>query len=49
MATMSVSLLGPMKNWVESQYQTGRFSNASDYVRRLIRRDQEFARALEQI
>lgn len=49
MATMNVSLPGPMKNWVENQYQTGRFSNASDYVRHLIRRDQEYLRALEQI
>lgn len=49
MATMNVSLPGPMKNWVEKQYQTERFSNASDYVRHLIRRDQEYARALEQL
>jgi antitoxin ParD1/3/4 len=31
----------PMKEWVEAQAQTGRYSNASDYVRDLIRRDQE--------
>ena len=41
MATMNVSLPGPMKEWVEAQAQTGRYSNASDYVRDLIRRDQE--------
>lgn len=41
MATMNVSLPGPMKDWVEAQAQTGRYSNASDYVRDLIRRDQE--------
>jgi antitoxin ParD1/3/4 len=41
MATMNVSLPAPMKDWVESQAQTGRYSNASDYVRDLIRRDQE--------
>jgi antitoxin ParD1/3/4 len=43
MATMNVSLPGPMKEWVESQARTGRYSNASDYVRDLIRRDQEHA------
>ena len=43
MATMNVSLPDPMKHWVESQTETGRFSNASDYVRDLIRRDQERA------
>ncbi|MBB3918819.1 antitoxin ParD1/3/4 [Rhizobium fabae] len=40
MATMNVSLPGPMKDWVEAQARTGRYSNASDYVRDLIRRDQ---------
>jgi len=41
MATMNVSLPDGMKVWVEAQSQTGRYSNASDYVRDLIRRDQE--------
>lgn len=41
MATMNVSLPDPMKDWVEAQAETGRYSNASDYVRDLIRRDQE--------
>jgi antitoxin ParD1/3/4 len=41
MATMNVSLPDPMKEWVEAQTRTGRYSNASDYVRDLIRRDQE--------
>ena len=43
MATMNVSLPDPMKHWVEAQARTGRYSNASDYVRDLIRRDQERA------
>ena len=43
MATMNVSLPDSMKNWVENQTRTGRYSNASDYVRDLIRRDQERA------
>ena len=42
MATMNVSLPDPMKDWVESQVKTGHYSNASDYVRDLIRRDQEY-------
>lgn len=41
MATMNVSLPDPMKQWVESRMENGRFSNASDYVRHLIRCDQE--------
>lgn len=43
MATMNVSLPDPMKEWVESQTATGRYANASDYVRDLIRKDQERA------
>ncbi|KZB51603.1 MULTISPECIES: type II toxin-antitoxin system ParD family antitoxin [Thalassospira] len=50
MATMNVSLPDLMKEWVEAQADTGKYSNASDYVRDLIRRDQERAekRALMQ-
>ncbi|ETX12863.1 CopG family transcriptional regulator [Roseivivax halodurans JCM 10272] len=40
MATMNVSLPDPMKTWVEQQTAQGRYANASDYVRDLIRRDQ---------
>ena len=41
MATTNVSLPDPMKDWVEAQARSGRYANASDYVRDLIRRDQE--------
>ncbi|NDY95016.1 type II toxin-antitoxin system ParD family antitoxin [Wenzhouxiangella limi] len=41
MTTMNVSLPAEMKRWVEQQAHSGRFSNSSDYVRDLIRRDQE--------
>lgn len=40
MATMNISLPDQMKSWVEAQSEDGRYSNASDYVRDLIRRDQ---------
>ena len=49
MATMNVSLPDPMKEWVEAQAQTGRYSNASDYVRDLIRRDQECVSKLAEL
>ena len=49
MATMNVSLPDPMKDWVESQAKSGRYSNASDYVRDLIRRDQERAGKLAEL
>lgn len=47
MATMNVSLPDPMKTWIEARLKDGSFSNTSDYVRHLIRRDQERARAIE--
>jgi len=43
MATMNVSLPETMKSWVESNARSGRYSNSSDYVRDLIRRDQDRA------
>ena len=42
MATMNVSIPDQMRKWVENQIKTGVYSNASDYVRDLIRRDQEY-------
>lgn len=41
MATMNISLPNEMKEWVEQQAHTGRYNNSSDYVRDLIRRDQD--------
>ncbi|MEO1138388.1 MAG: type II toxin-antitoxin system ParD family antitoxin [Pseudomonadota bacterium] len=49
MATMNVSLPHPMKDWVESRTKDGRYSNVSDYVRDLIRRDQFRQQAIEEI
>lgn len=49
MATMNVSLPDPMKDWVEDRSKDGRFANSSDYVRHLIRRDQERAQAIAEI
>ena len=41
MATMNISLPDPMKDWVQAQVETGAYANTSDYVRDLIRQDQE--------
>jgi len=49
MATMNVSLPDTMKDWVEARARSGRYSNASDYVRDLIRRDQERAGAIAEL
>lgn len=47
MATMNVSLPDPLKACVEVQAETGRCENTSDYVRDLIRKDQERASKLD--
>lgn len=49
MATMNVSIPASMKAWVEERAHGGSFSNASDYVRHLIRRDQERSQAIGQL
>jgi antitoxin ParD1/3/4 len=41
MATMNISIPDPMKDWVQAQVETGAYANSSDYVRDLIRKDQE--------
>ena len=41
MAQMNVSVPEPMKDWCEDQVREGRYSTTSDYVRDLIRRDQD--------
>lgn len=41
MATMNISLPEPMKRWIEAQTAGGRYGNASDFVRDLVRREQE--------
>jgi antitoxin ParD1/3/4 len=39
MATMTISLPDPMKDWIETRIKQGEYASASDYVRDLVRRD----------
>ena len=41
MATMNISVPDPMKDWVQTQINEGKYASSSDYVRDLIRKDQE--------
>lgn len=41
MATMNVSLPKKLKEWAETQVESGRYANVSDYVRDLIRKEQD--------
>ena len=43
MASMNVSLPDPMRDWVQGRIDSGKYASVSDYVRDLIRRDQETA------
>lgn len=47
MATMNVSLPDPMREWIDTQIKGGEYANASDYIRDLIRHDQQRRRALQ--
>jgi len=38
---MNVSIPEALKAWVESRVAEGRYSSSSDYIRDLVRRDQE--------
>jgi antitoxin ParD1/3/4 len=41
MAQMNISLPDKLKSWAEARVADGRYSSTSDYVRDLMRRDQE--------
>jgi antitoxin ParD1/3/4 len=43
MASMNISVPDPMREWVERRIESGQYASVSDYVRDLIRRDQEKA------
>ena len=43
MASMNISLPDPMKDWVETQTSSGCYNYASEYVRDLIRHDNDRA------
>lgn len=40
MATMNISIPDEMRDWVEAQVKSGKYANASDYMRDLIRHNQ---------
>jgi len=41
MQTMNISLPDPLKDFVEGQVASGRYSSVSEYVRELIRSDEK--------
>jgi antitoxin ParD1/3/4 len=43
MSQLNVSIPPALKSWVDARVAEGRYSSASDYVRDLVRRDQDGA------
>jgi antitoxin ParD1/3/4 len=41
MAQMNISIPDKLKGWAEARVAEGRYSSTSDYMRDLVRRDQE--------
>lgn len=44
MSQLNVSIPPALKNWIDGRVTEGRYSSASDYIRDLVRRDQDAAR-----
>ncbi len=40
MATVTISVPDPMKDWIDLQAKGGQYGGASDYIRDLVRQDQ---------
>lgn len=49
MATMNISLPDRMKDWVEDRVRSGRYANSSDYMRALVRGDQDYRERLARL
>ena len=49
MAQMNVSIPEKLKSWAEQRVAEGRYSSTSDYIRDLVRRDQEHEEKLRRL
>ena len=49
MAQMNVSIPDRLKSWAEQRVAEGRYSSTSDYIRDLVRRDQEYEEKLRRV
>jgi len=44
MSQLNVSIPTALKTWIDGRVAEGRYSSASDYIRDLVRRDQDAAK-----
>lgn len=42
MTRKTITISGAMEDWIKAQIECGRYGNDSEYVRDLIRRDQDY-------
>lgn len=49
MAQMNISIPEQLKGWAEARVAEGRYSSTSDYIRDLVRRDQEYEEKLARL
>lgn len=49
MASINVSLSDEMRRWIEGRVESGDYHNASEYMRDLIRRDQDARARMERL
>lgn len=47
MATLEISITDDQREWIDAQVAAGRYANASDYIRELIRSDQQARESLQ--
>jgi putative addiction module CopG family antidote len=46
MAALEISITEDQREWIDAQVAAGRYASASDYIRELIRRDQQAHKSL---
>lgn len=46
---MNISIPEKLKSWAEQRVAEGRYSSTSDYVRDLVRRDQEYQQQVDRL
>jgi len=49
MATLKISIPDSMKEWINAQIKSGKYSSASDYMRDLVRLDQRGFQELDDV
>jgi antitoxin ParD1/3/4 len=49
MATMNISLPDKLKKWVEKQVKAGSYSNSSDFMREMLRKEKDRREAINDL